>query len=578
MHIKKVTSAVLAGIIVLSICPVDIFANTIGEPNTIAVQQSSNIVDSVQISITLDEYIDSQIGQTNKSFEVLKPYIDPNTFTIENKETFMQFLKVNKFREIDVEGLNNYLNNLSVNSGKTNIYYNQGQAFVEAAKKYNIDPIYLVAHTLHETGLGMSDLAQGYEVVLSDDGKALTDTVVVKDSNGEDKEVIYVRLKNSSTPSETKTVKVYNLFGIGAVDNAVIPGGTTTAYNNEWNSIPAAIDGSAKWINENYIYRSIYKSGRHNQDTLYKMKFDYVDRGHQYATDIGWATKISRYMNSLSNLYLSNTLEFEVPVYATPTYSIPVISGNPLEIKYVYNTNEVNVRTGPTTKFRLVQKLPKDTAVEIYGYASNNSDKWAITKINGEVRYIHCDYLTSEKPNMIIINLKDIESHWAKDAINQFAYKGYVNGYEDGTFKPNNSITRAEFVKMLNKSFGLTTSSGKTFDDTKTHWAKNEIDIAVTSGVCSGKSATEFKPNDLITREEAASMISNYKKLADANHDKLYKYVDNNQVSSWAKNSVEGMIEKGYMNGYSDGTFKAKGKITRAEAVTTLSRVNIDNF
>jgi len=69
-------------------------------------------------------------------------------------------------------------------------------------------------------------------------------------------------------------------------------------------------------------------------------------------------------------------------------------------------------------------------------------------------------------------------------------------------------------------------------------------------------------------------MIANYKKLADINHDKLNKYKDKSQVSSWAKNSVEGMIEREYMSGYSDGTFKPKGKITRAEAVVTLSRVN----
>ena len=52
-------------------------------------------------------------------------------------------------------------------------------------------------------------------------------------------------------------------------------------------------------------------------------------------------------------------------------------------------------------------------------------------------------------------NRKDISGHWAKKEINQFISSGYVNGYEDGTFRPDNSITRAEFVKLVNKYFGF---------------------------------------------------------------------------------------------------------------------------
>ena len=92
--------------------------------------------------------------------------------------------------------------------------------------------------------------------------------------------------------------------------------------------------------------------------------------------------------------------------------------------------------------------------------------------------------------------LSDIKGHWAEAAINDFVSKGYVGGYADGTFKPNNNITRAEFVVIVNNYFGLTKSSGKVFNDTKTHWAKTSIDIAVTNGVCNGVTSTEFKPND----------------------------------------------------------------------------------
>lgn len=167
----------------------------------------------------------------------------------------------------------------------------------------------------------------------------------------------------------------------------------------------------------------------------------------------------------------------------------------------------------------------------------------------------------------------DTDGHWAEKQIKEFMGKGIIGGYEDGSFKPNNSITRAEFVSILNKYFGLTKSSGKVFNDTKNHWAKDAIDIAVTNGITNGMDKNMFKPNVPLTREQASVMISNYKKLNDANLDKLNKFADSKSVSSWAKSGVEGMLEKGYMNGYKDNKFNPKKPITRAEAVATLSRI-----
>lgn len=168
----------------------------------------------------------------------------------------------------------------------------------------------------------------------------------------------------------------------------------------------------------------------------------------------------------------------------------------------------------------------------------------------------------------------DITGHWAESQIKDFISKGYLNGYPDGTFKPQASIKRAEFVKILNKVFGLTTKSGKVFDDTVWHWAKDEIDIAVTNGVCQGTSSTTFEPDAPITREAAAKMIANYKKISDTHHNKINGYNDGSQTANWAINEVEAILEAGYMNGYSDtNTFKPKNNITRAEAVVTLGRV-----
>ncbi len=179
--------------------------------------------------------------------------------------------------------------------------------------------------------------------------------------------------------------------------------------------------------------------------------------------------------------------------------------------------------------------------------------------------------------NMFMIKIEavtDISGHWAQSEIASFIEKGFIGGYEDNTFRPNNQITRAEFVTIFNKFFGLTNTSGKVFSDTTNHWAKDSIDIAVTNGITNGLSATMFGPNDPLTREQAATMISNYLKLADTNHNTISAFKDVASISSWAKDSVEGIVENGYMGGYSDSTFKPTNNITRAEAVVTLNRLD----
>ena len=170
--------------------------------------------------------------------------------------------------------------------------------------------------------------------------------------------------------------------------------------------------------------------------------------------------------------------------------------------------------------------------------------------------------------------LDDVLGHWAEDTIFDFYKNGYINGYSDNSFNPNGKITRAEFVKILNKYFNLSKTSGITFNDvSSSHWAKNEIDIAVTNGICKGVSSTEFAPDVPITREQAAVMIANYLNIKDTNYDKLSKFNDKNNVSSWAKSSIEALLERGYLTGTSSTTLSAKNNTTRAESVTLLSRI-----
>lgn len=208
-------------------------------------------------------------------------FLNPSNFT--SSRGMMQFLRIDKYREgISVSELNSYLNGLPKNNGKGgNVFYNQGQTFINAAKKYNIDLTYLVGHAMWETGYGGSTLAKGQTITT---------------------------YKGEKLP---EPVTVYNFYGIGAIDGSANVSGAEASYSNGWTSIEKTIEGSAEWISKNYIHSSKY-----NQNTIYKMKWNYDYTWHQYATDVNWANGISGIMSTLSGKYDNkNVLTYEVPSY-----------------------------------------------------------------------------------------------------------------------------------------------------------------------------------------------------------------------------------------------------------------------
>ncbi|WP_138754471.1 InlB B-repeat-containing protein [Paenibacillus sinopodophylli] len=164
--------------------------------------------------------------------------------------------------------------------------------------------------------------------------------------------------------------------------------------------------------------------------------------------------------------------------------------------------------------------------------------------------------------------LTDIKGHWAEANIRDLVQTGAINGYTDRTFKPNDSITRAEFVSILVKALRLTAPDGSAFDDTTDHWAKDLIGTAAALGIVSGFEDHTFRPNDLITREQMAVMVVRALKLDVSS--KPVSFLDNSDVSSWATEAIAAAAENGLINGYEDGTFRAKINTTRAEAAVVI--------
>lgn len=167
----------------------------------------------------------------------------------------------------------------------------------------------------------------------------------------------------------------------------------------------------------------------------------------------------------------------------------------------------------------------------------------------------------------------DIAGHWAESVITQWQSKGLIQGYEDGTFKPNNTITRAEFVTLMNNAKGFWSEGSINFSDVKNgSWFYSAVARAVAAGYVKGYSDDSFKPGNTITRAEAAVMIANAARLS-ANEAGAYRFTDVGSIPAWARGSVGAVVAAGYMTGYPDGSFDANASISRAEAVSSLNRM-----
>ncbi|OPJ65063.1 N-acetylglucosaminidase [Clostridium oryzae] len=201
--------------------------------------------------------------------------MSPSNYVKDPQGRFM-FLMLNYASGIKAGDLNAALKHMGILEG-------HGSAFLKAAKKYHVNPIYLAAHAIHETDKGTSELANGVKVS-SAGGKAVEGKIV------------------------------YNMYGIGANDGKAVKNGSERAYKEGWYSVDKAIVGGAEFISTYYIQSSTNK-----QYTLYKMKWNFAENScrpdHEYATDIYWAYNQTKYIKDIVDKMKNPVLVFEVPKF-----------------------------------------------------------------------------------------------------------------------------------------------------------------------------------------------------------------------------------------------------------------------
>uniref|UniRef100_UPI002612A240 N-acetylglucosaminidase n=1 Tax=uncultured Clostridium sp. TaxID=59620 RepID=UPI002612A240 len=202
----------------------------------------------------MKEYVKGGGSNTVSNLNAMLQAINP-----EYASSAFEFLKVNTFRNVDEAKVAASLSNEGVLAG-------QAQNFINAAREYNLDPVYFISQSQLESGRGTSNFANGITI----------DQIAVPVTK--DGKTTY------TTQKLNKPTTVYNLFGISAYNGNPTLMATTYAYNHGWTSVSKAIYGAAEFLSTHYVHNTNIA-----QITPYELRFIDAPAGdmwHQYSTDI----------------------------------------------------------------------------------------------------------------------------------------------------------------------------------------------------------------------------------------------------------------------------------------------------
>lgn len=170
-----------------------------------------------------------------------------------------------------------------------------------------------------------------------------------------------------------------------------------------------------------------------------------------------------------------------------------------------------------------------------------------------KILILTCIYILTLQ-NASFAGFSDINGHWCEEKINNFLESGFIQGYEDGSFKPDKSITRVELCKIINSYMNYEVSG---------EWQTSNMEIAKEKGYL-----TVGEVSSTITREEAFVVFTRLMGLEMI--ETSLEYVDADEISIWAVPAVKSLTFTNYLKGYPTNELKPKKDITRAEVITIL--------
>lgn len=290
-------------------------------------------------------------------------------------------------------------------------------------------------------------------------------------------------------------------------------------------------------------------------------------------------------LNSI-NIPSGSKLEFRIN--SVPEDEVKEIVPESNEIKRVVDLNLVLVkdseeiiitsfRTYITVKLDIEGLGDKDKLAVYYLNEETNSLEFVTGKIIDnmiQLRLNHFSKYLLVESNLTFVDIKD---HWSKKYVESMAAKNVINGYDDGTFRPNNEITRAEFAKMIVNALELDlVKYNGIFNDVKaSDWYADYVATLVKAGLAKGYGDGSFKPNNKITRVEMAVILGNVLDMEIKSNEIdsiLGKFEDLITLADWAKLGVAKVIKDEIMIG-TGSRFNPGGTATRAEVSTAIYRL-----
>lgn|GEM_PF-3865106 len=179
------------------------------------------------------------------------------------------------------------------------------------------------------------------------------------------------------------------------------------------------------------------------------------------------------------------------------------------------------------------------------------------------------------------VSFADVENHWSKDEVNEMGSRLILTGTDSDSFAPNAYVTREQFTSLVARALGLKPDSSKqtVFRDvapTNVHYG--DIQAAVSYGLVSGYEGGTFRPEEQVTREQVMTIVAKAMKLVGASVGEtaertLDRFEDEDEVSEWARESIADVVSAGILQGRSATKLAPKGLLTRAEAAAIIERL-----
>ena len=197
-------------------------------------------------------------------------------------------------------------------------------------------------------------------------------------------------------------------------------------------------------------------------------------------------------------------------------------------------------------------------------YSLKGAGNWSLGQENKDVWDYYYTWLNGKY-------FSDIITHFAKDDIQSVSSMGLMLGTGKHTFSPYKPMTRAEMATIAVRLMNLPTGNANIPDDSKGHWAEKEIKAVFAAGLMEGYPDGTFRPDDEATREEAAAFLTRVMKSEISGKGISFSDVEKDR---WSYDEISALANSGILTGYPDGTFRPEKILDRGEMATILNRIS----